>query len=208
MTAGHRSIRSGSRRRLLPVVAIAVSAGLLASLASASAGQVKIVCAKEDWAHPDSGGPLTVTYDGGDRGTIVVKGPHADLTLPATTNSRTGTAAGMTISTTHIYGGAETTTAMPDLAAVEACAVAKIQPGLRTDIDVYILAAQSCVGKMPMGAVPTPVKASVALDLISTGNDPKPEISVAVKRSYLAKSSAPNGRMDIDMLAADCKLVP
>lgn len=205
---GHQDVRSGLKHRFSPAVAIVISAVLLTGLGSANAGPLKIVCDKENWLYPDSGGPLTVIYDGGDRGTIMVKGPHADLTLPATLNSRTGTAAGITISTIHISGGAEIKTAMPDLAAVEACAAAKVQPDLKTDVNVYTVAAQSCVGKVPMGALPTPVRASVALDLITTGGDPKPEISVAVKRSYLARSSAPNGKMDIDMLAADCKLVP
>lgn len=201
--SAHRHSRPGSRRQ--PLLAIVASAALLASLASASAGPLKIVCDKENWLHPDTGGPVTVTYDGGERGTIMVKGPHADLTLAATSSSRTGTVAGMTITTTRISGGAEMNTAMPDLAAVEACVAAKVQPSLKGDPDVYIVAAQSCVGKVPMGAVPVPVKASVALDLIATDDPKNPEISVSVKRSYLAKSSAPSGKMDIDMLAGDCK---
>ena len=204
MMPAYRSYRLGSRRR--PLLALAASAALLAGLASASAGPLKIVCGKANWLHPDTGGPLTVTYDGGDRGTIMVKGPHADLTLAATSSSRTGTVAGLTMTTTHISGGAEMNTAMPDLAAMEACIAAKVQPGLKTDADVYILAAHSCVGKVPMSAAPVPVRASVALDLIATDDPKNPEISVAVKRSYLAKSSAPSGKMDIDMLAGDCKL--
>ena len=64
-------------------LATALSVSFL-TLSSALADPVKIACEGETITIPGWGsGTMSVTYDGAQAGTLVVKGPHTDFSVPA-----------------------------------------------------------------------------------------------------------------------------
>jgi hypothetical protein len=131
-------------------------------------------------------------------------GPHIQFSVPATLSESTTKTEGQTYSETLIYGGAEITTVMPELAEVDACVAGKLPPEERKDADIYLNAALSCFGKAPTSRTPVPVRASVKLGFASGDSGARVEMTI----TYAARSASPDGAMSIDLMPRDCRLAP
>lgn len=180
---------------------------LLATPAPALAAQVQVVCEGEAVTVPDwNAGTMTLTYSGGDSGTVVIKGPHTDIAIPARSIERTVDILGVVSKVTNIIGTADTTSTMPDLAAVQACVAGKIPASLKDDADVYFTTALSCFGKAQMAASAVPVRGDITITMLPGDEPGTTDVLVQGKRTYLGAPATPGGPLSIDISPKDCKL--
>lgn len=168
------------------------------------AGAIKITCAKADTI-AGGGGAMTVTYDGDATGTVTIASAPVSLSIPATKTVRTGTLDGKPHSVTGITGATEGAFAMPDRAALEACASKSVQPEFKDDANMYSVALLSCSTSTPLSTAPVKASAAVSIALVpaESGGD---DVVVEIKRTYTEKSPVPSGTVSIDTFPGDCTL--
>ena len=169
---------------------------------SALADTIKIACQGETVTIPGWGsGTMNVTYDGGNQGTLAVKGPHTDFTVPAASHKYDSPLPPLVID-----AAGDTKTIMPDLKAVDACATAKMPPKLEPDL--YSVFAIPCLEKAPQSAAPVPIKATATLTFMRGADGATLDPMVQMKLTYLDKSASPDGTMAIELMPKECKIVP
>ena len=113
------------------------------------AGAIKITCAKADTI-AGGGGAMTVTYDGDATGTVTIVILAKRLSQFDPETVRTGTLECHAHSVTGITGATEGAFAMPDRAALEACASKSVQPEFKDDANMYSVALLSCSTSTPL----------------------------------------------------------
>jgi hypothetical protein len=169
------------------------------------ASSIRIACAAAD-ALSGGGGPVTVTYDGEAAGTVTVASEQISFSLPAKKEVRMGELDGKPHSVTGITGFSETLTAMPEQAALEACAAKSVQPEFKDDADMVAMAVMSCVKTTPAAAAP--VKAQVSVSVALVPNDgAADDVVVEIRRSYSAPAKVPGGKISIDTFPGNCSLI-
>ena len=173
---------------------------------AAAAEPISINCENEDVLAANWKGPMTVTYDGEASGTLIVKSDHIDLTLPATSKVRTGEVDGSPKTATAIEGFGETKSVMPDLAALEACAVKTVQPDFKDDADMVAIARISCLVTTPPSAAPVTVKASVTVGLSPGETAGAPDVIVEIKRTYSETTAAAGKAVSIETFPKNCAI--
>lgn len=191
-TSDSRALGAGDR--IGTGLALGVAALCLATL-PAPAATLKISCEQETVGVPAWIAPLVLTYDGGETGTLSVKSDHTDLSVDATYGTRPEDGAKV------IDGAGEVAAAMPDLALLDACTAARIQADFKDDADIYFMTSMSCLGATPPAKDPVPIRASVRVGVLPTG-----DAIVEIKRTYQAPSAGPGGTMSIETYPANCKL--
>lgn len=180
--------------------AIALSTSLLVT-SSALADTARIACEGETvtiqgWDK----GTMNLTYDGAESGTLAVKGPHTDFTVPASSHTHEKPQPPVTID-----GEGDIRTVMPDLKAVDACAAGQMKPG--SDPDTYSVFAMNCMEAAPAGATPVPVHAAVTVTFLSSdGSEADPFVSMRL--TYLDKWPSQTGNLTVEFLPKDCKSIP
>jgi len=182
-------------------LATALSVSFL-TLSSALADPVKIACEGETITIPGWGsGTMSVTYDGAQAGTLVVKGPHTDFSVPAASHKFESPLPPLVID-----AAGDTKTIMPDLKAIDACAAAKMPAKLEPDL--YSTFAIPCLEEAPPSAAPVPVKATAKITFMRGEEMAKAGPLVQMQLTYLDKSSSPTGSFSIDLMPKDCRVIP
>jgi hypothetical protein len=175
---------------------------LFITATSALAEPVKITCQGETVMIPSwNGGTMTLSYDGGSQGTLVVKGPHTDFSVPASSHEYKSPLPPLVIDATS-----ETTAVMPDLKAIDTCALAKMPAKMEPDL--YSVFAIPCLEQAPPSAAPVPVKVTARVTFLRNQNTNALEPSVQMTLRYLEKSASPSGAMEIELMPRDCKVIP
>lgn len=166
------------------------------------AASVKITCDKAD-ALSGAAGPLTVTYDGEASGTVAVASPSISFSLPAKKEVRSGDLDGKPHTVTGITAFGEAMSSMPDQGQLETCAAKSVQPEFKDDADLFAMAVMSCAKTMANGAS-VKIAASVSVALVP-GEGGADDVVVEIKRSYLAPSKSPGGKLSLDAFPGGCK---
>jgi hypothetical protein len=183
----------------------AVALGLLAFASSqASAATLTVTCERADVIVSTWNGPMTITYTGDAEGTIQLKAPYGELAMPAklVTHPMADGTPGRVV---KAFG--DTTMTMPDLAALETCIAKQIEPGQDADSGSYDMARDACLAQTPPTASPIPMTAQIDLGIFPGESPSKYGLVIEIKRTYLEKTKAPNGRTHIDSFPAKCDLV-
>lgn len=172
---------------------------LLALLSgSAQAEMIKILC--ED-AGKTAPGKLSLSYEGGASGTLTVKAPFGEMTLPATKEEREDVEEGEKLTATGIRAFGPATVTMPDKAAIEACIAQKLKPDEAQDEDIVATVLGSCAQAVASSKGPVAIKATVEIGIY----DP-PSADVELTRSFLESSTVPGGTVKIETAPANCKV--
>jgi hypothetical protein len=170
--------------------------------AAALADPVKIACEGETITIPGWGsGTMTLTFDGGSPGTLTVKGPHVEFTVPASSQKFESP-----LPPLRIDGSGDTKMLLPDLKAVDTCVAGKL-PG-KYDPDTYAIFATSCLEKIPASATPQSAHASATITFMRGADMQALGPLVQMKLSYLDKSADPTGKLMIELMPKDCKVIP
>jgi hypothetical protein len=136
---------------------------LLALLSStAQAEPINILC--ED-AGEKTPAKLTLTYEGDSSGTLTVKAPFGEMSLPATKEQREDVEDGEKLTATGIRAFGPATVTMPDKAAIEACVKGKLKPDEAQDEDIVATVLGSCAQAALPSKEPIAVKATVAIGI-------------------------------------------
>jgi hypothetical protein len=143
---------------------------------------------------------LTLTYEGGASGTLTVKAPFGDMSLPATREEREDTEGGEKLTATGIRAFGPVTVAMPDKAAIEACVAQKLKPDEAKDEDIVATVLGSCAQAAAPGK-PVAIKATVEIGVF----DP-PSADVDVTRTFLEASTIPGGVLKIETFPSNCSI--
>jgi hypothetical protein len=139
---------------------------------------------------------MTITYEGAEQGTLTVKSASGDMSLPATKETREGkNDAGETYSVIGIRGSGETTSLMPDKAAIESCVKGKLPPDQLADADIAYSTALGCATDTPLGKEPIKINGYVEIALLEP-----PSAQVFITKTFLEPSSLPDGKLKIDSL--------
>jgi hypothetical protein len=175
---------------------------------SASAETVALKCAPEasDAAHL-SKDDMTLTYEGGDSGTLTVKGSLGDMTLPATKSVRTGSVEGVNdgkpYSAIGIKGAGDATASMPEKAALAACIASKPVPEPLTLEEFAPMALMSCLPTVKPGVAKVPITASIEIAVVEVLK----MVTIAIKRTYSDTDKSPGGPMTLETFAGNCSVV-
>ena len=149
-----------------------------ASLAPASAGTYTFTCHGKGAA---PSGPITLVFDGQERGALTVSGAFGAWTLPALKMEREGEVDGKTVKAMGIRANGPARAQMPDKGAFDACIAAKKDPNEPDPI----LEIMSCTSQTPDGPAPVSIDAAVEIAII----DP-PNAMVTITRTFAEKSPA------------------
>ena len=182
----------------LAFVALLVPAGTLAR-----AETLTITCQRADVISPTWNGPMTMTYTGGAEGTLQVKAPYGEFSVPAKLASH-AMADGTGGRAIRAIGNTSTT--MPDIAALEACIAKQIEPGQEADSGSYDSARDSCLAQVPPTASPIPMTAQIDIGIFPGEPPDKYGLVIEIKRIYLEKTKSPNGHTRIDLFPGACEL--
>jgi len=193
MTGG-RALRIGGRLERGLSLSIA-SLALCLFTVHAPAATLQVGCEQETVGVPGWTGPLLVTYDGEDSGTLSVKSDHTDLSLDATYRTRPEDGAKV------IVGFGEIAATMPDLALLDACTAARVPADFKDDADFYNVISMSCLGVTQPSANPVPIKATVRVGIF-----PPDDAIIEIKRTYQTASTGPGGTMYIETFPKNCRL--
>ena len=159
----------------------------------ASAETITVNCKGEEFDKPYE---LTLAYEGGDSGTLMVSGSFGEMSLPAAKKHRqAANDAGDKVSATIIWGGADIPVIVPDKAAIEACIKGKLPPDQVTDSDIIFMTIPSCAAAAPPTGQPIPVKVYAELGIL----DPE-TIFLTFKRTYLEATDMPDGKIVLEPL--------
>lgn len=206
--------RRGVRKKVMtcrpPLAAtarFAVALSFLVMLAgeAAHASTVSVSCEKADMISSAWSGPMTIVYEGDASGTLKLKGPYGELTLPATSERRQA-ATGSAQEAQLIEGFGTTQTTMPDLALLEACIATKVAPGEEGSADSYDFAVTQCLASTPPAKDPVAVTAQVKLGIFPGEPPEEYGLVVEVKRTYDQKTKSPRGSTSIDSFPAKCTI--
>ena len=168
----------------------------------ALAHSVRIACEGETITIPGWGsGTMNLAFDGGSPGTLGVKGPHVDFKVPASSHEFETPLPPLTID-----GNGDTKMLLPDLKAVDNCVAGELPA--KYDPDTYGIFATSCLEKIPSSAAPQPVHASATITFMRDPDMQALGPLVQMKLSYLDKSADPTGKLTIDLMPKDCKVIP
>jgi len=162
---------------------------------AAYAESIQLSCERESVTAPGWNGPLSVSYEGGETGTLVINSDHTQLSLTGTLETNAEDGAKL------ISAFQETTAIMPDLAALDSCTAAKVPKDFAGDADFYNVTSMSCLETVEAGADPVPIKASVRIGIL-----PPQDVIIEITRTYLTASTGPGGVMYIETYPAGCKV--
>lgn len=184
----------------LPMLAILTASCHCAG--SAEAATIRVSCEQEDVMVAGWTTPLSAVYEGDASGTLQVKSPHVDLTLPATRSEKTGPASGGYLRTTTITASGETEVIMPDVVALNACIEASLQPEFKGNSDMEAIAAISCLSTVPQSLAPVAISGAVRLGILVPESMGAPDVILEISRSYLA--DAPTSGPTIGNFPKNC----
>lgn len=170
----------------------------------ATAATLTLTCERSDVIVSAWNGPMTITYTGEADGTLQLKAPYGELTMPAKLVSHamadgTGGRA--------IKAYADSSMTMPDLPTLEACVAKQIEPGQEADADMYDTARDACLAQVPLTPSPIPMTAQIDVGIFPGEPPAKYGLVIEVKRTYLEKTKSPSGKTRIDSFPAKCELV-
>ena len=178
----------------------------LLALAScpASAATLTVTCERSDVIVSAWNGPTTITYTGSAEGTLQLKASYGEMSLPAKLVPH-AMADGTPARAIRAFG--DTSSTMPDLAALEACISTKIEPGQEDDKDSYYNGRDACLAQTPPTPAPIPMTGQVDIGIFPGETPSAFELVVEIKRIYLEKTKAPGGRTQLDSFPGQCVLV-
>ena len=170
---------------------------VFAGALSAHAGSITVACEP----NPAFNAPaMTLVYQGGAEGTLTIKAPFGEMSLPATMESRQGTDEnGAPLSATGIRAAGPATVQMPDKAAIEACVRGKLPPDQLADSDIVFVTVMSCAKEAPVGAEPIAINASAEIALA-------PLVYVGVTRTYAEPTDLAVGTIALEAYP-NCSIV-
>ncbi len=204
-----REMKIGSGRRAWTTLDRNCWVALLAVVAFcktalAFAGPVKIACQGESVAIPGwTNGTMNVVYDDTGQGKLVIKGPHIEMSLPASLISMASANPPSNI----ISASGQTRAVMPDLATVDNCVASKVSPDENNDRDTYLNTALACMEAAPPSKGPVLIVASVKVGLMK-GDAQQTDTWFEGEITYSDPSAGPGGRLTIPLLPGECKVVP
>lgn len=146
---------------------------------------------------------MNVLYDEAEKGTLVVKGNHIEISLPASLISMASANPPSNI----ISASGQVQAVMPELAAIDSCVSGKLSPDEKNDNDIYLNAALSCMEAAPPSKGPVPVVASIKLGLMK-GDAQVPDAWFVGEITYSDPAAGPGGKITIPLMPGDCKVVP
>lgn len=184
-------------------VGFATAALLVLTGTPACAATLTITCERADVIVAAWNGPMTLTYTGDAEGTLQVKAPYGEFSIPAKLASH-AMADGTGGRAIKANGDASST--MPDLAALEACIAKQIEPGQETDAGSYDSARDSCLAQVPPTASPIPMTAQFDIGIFPGEPPAKYGLVIEIKRKYLEKTKSPSGYTRIDSFPGTCDL--
>jgi hypothetical protein len=169
----------------------------LALATIARAGTTTLQCE----ANPALNAPeMTIVYEGETQGTLTIKAPFGEMSLPATMESRQGTdETGQPLSAHGIRAAGPATVQMPDKAAIEACVRGKLPPDQLADSDIVFVTVMSCAKEVPVGAEPIAINASAEIALA-------PLVYVGVTRTYAEPTDLAVGTIALEAYP-NCSIV-
>jgi hypothetical protein len=162
--------------------------GMIAS--PAVAGTITINC-DADPAYNSP--PMTFVYDGEAEGTLSIKGPFGEISLPASKQDLDMKNAQGQQGVTSISGSARVKVQMPDGAAVEACVKGKQPPDQLADKDIVSLNVMSCLAETPPGAAPAEIDAMARIAL-----SPAPDAYITFNRTYVEPTDLVTGQIALE----------
>ncbi len=188
------------------VCAVSAIGWLTVITSGVSAEALALTCEQHDVGTPRGagGGPadMTLAYDGEDTGTLTVKGPFGEMSLPATKQLKEGSDpsinGGKPYTVTGIRAAGPATVVMPDKAAIEDCVTGKLSAEDLKDRDIVFLAAMSCVGSAPPSAAAVPITADMEIALIATEPANLEIMAVYMKRTFTEASALPGGTITVE----------
>lgn len=167
--------------------------GLVALLVPtmATAETITLKCTGEDSGKPYT---MTMTYEGGDSGTLKIGGSFGDMSFPAGKRTRDSVVAGENIHAVQVWGGADLPLVVPDKTAIETCIKGKLPPDQVTNADIVFITIPSCAAAAPPTAQPITVKVYAEFTVLDA------ESTLAVfKRTYLEKTDLPEGTLTLEL---------
>ncbi|MGD9785887.1 MAG: hypothetical protein AB7E80_00840 [Hyphomicrobiaceae bacterium] len=173
---------------------------LIASLAlgfghgPAAAAGYQITCAKADVMVPALMKPLTMSYDGGDKGTLSLSGALGDFKLPAKMEkqkSQLGDGA-------SINGSGAASSMMPDLPKLKSCIATKA--GGATDRDTRLFARDQCMADRTITIAPAKGTVWVRIGMFPGEKPGVTDAIVEITRAY-----EQDGTIKIESFPAQCE---
>lgn len=154
-----------------PVPTFALVLALLPACLPAYAATLTVECEEQGPSGPT---PLTVTYEGGEDGTLKLTGAFGEMSFPAMRTDGEVENEGQKVKQTSIYGFGKVSVLMPVKAAIEACIVAKRPAGATDDSP----GLEACIPSIPTETIEADGEARLVIqaDL--------PEPSVTIRRAY------------------------
>ena len=137
--------------------------------------------------------PMTFVYDGEAEGTLSIKGPFGEISLPASKQDLDMTNALGQQGVTSISGSAHVKAQMPDKAAVEACVKGKLPPDQLADKDIVSLNVMSCLAETPLGAAPAEIDTMARIAL-----SPAPDAYITFNRTYVEPTDLVIGQIALE----------
>jgi hypothetical protein len=164
-----------------------------------------VKCETEDTFIEGWKSPITLTYTGGETGEISVQSDHVNFTVPAHLTKDQTDQQGVEVERITMLGTAQTTSDMPEPAALNACIASELKPEEQTDTDAQANAFLKCAGRVPL--VPVPVTAHAMIMLLPINDPGKLEPIVQTSRKYLGVKFPWGGDILLEtMPGGDCKL--
>ncbi|MGO4642420.1 hypothetical protein AB4Z43_28680 [Mesorhizobium sp. 2RAF45] len=175
------------------------------SMALAQAATI-VKCETEDTFIEGWKSPITLTYTGGDTGEISVESDHVNFSVPAHLTKDQTDLQGTKVERITMLGTAQTTSNMPEPAALNACIAGELKPEEQADTDAQANAFLKCAGKVP--SVQVPVTAHAMIMLLPINDPEKLEPIVQTSRRYLGVKFPWGGDILLEtMPGGDCKLI-
>jgi hypothetical protein len=144
---------------------------------------------------------LTLGYEGGASGTLTVKAPFGEMSLPATKEQREDGEGGKNLAATGIRAFGPASVIMPDKAAIEACVAQKLKLDEAQDEDIVATVLGSCAEAAAPSKEPIAIKATV-----ETGIYDPPSADVELTRTFLEASTVAGGSLKIETTPANCNV--
>lgn len=150
------------------------------------AAALKLTCGRADVMNPNSSGPMTFAYAGGDAGPVTVTGPFGDFSIVVERSSMSiqGEAG------EALDGTAKVRVKLPVLADLEACIEQTRDPGSKPDDkDAFLNARDACQQKLAPAPGGVDVVAGLRIGLFADKDEPSGEDGfVDLRLKYDAES--------------------
>lgn len=165
---------------------------------AAPAGGLTLECSRADVVNAAWNAPITLAFEGSDRGTLKVGGVFGEFAIPASRapmelQGEVGEA---------IDGVANARVKLPSLSDLEAC-IGKADAGS----DAFANARDSCLQKLPAASSGVDAVAQIRIGIGGGGDNGGEDAFVVFKLIYSAPSRAPDGKMVVEAFPAQCKLM-